>query len=222
MSIRRATSRRRRRTSPRAAPARSRSPAGRSATGHPCFVIAEAGVNHNGDSGLAHQLIDVAADAGADAVKFQTFEPERLVSATARKAAYQAAGTGSSESQLDMLRRLVLPREALAALAAHAERRGLIFLSTPFDEVERRRARWARHGRVQGSLGRGHQPCAGRARGGEGPAGAAVHRDEHPRRGRGVGRGGAGERPSTARAVPLRHQLSGRRRPTATSARSPR
>ena len=102
--------------------------------GHPCFVIAEAGVNHNGDSALAHQLIDVAADAGADAVKFQTFDPERLVSATARKAAYQAAGTGSSESQLDMLRRLVLPLEALAALAEHAARRGLIFLSTPFDE----------------------------------------------------------------------------------------
>jgi N,N'-diacetyllegionaminate synthase len=103
--------------------------------GHPCFVIAEAGVNHNGDAELAHRLVDVAADAGADAVKFQTFEPERLVSPLARKAEYQVANTGSSESQLEMLRRLVLPREALASLASHAADRGLLFLSTPFDEA---------------------------------------------------------------------------------------
>jgi N-acetylneuraminate synthase/N,N'-diacetyllegionaminate synthase len=103
--------------------------------GHPCFVIAEAGVNHNGDVELAHRLVDVAADAGADAIKFQTFEPERLVSPLARKAEYQVANTGSSESQLEMLRRLVLPREALAPLAAHAAERGLLFLSTPFDEA---------------------------------------------------------------------------------------
>ena len=102
--------------------------------GHPCFLIAEAGVNHNGDAGLAHRLVDVAADAGADAVKFQTFDPERLVSPLARKAEYQVANTGSSEPQLDMLRRLVLPRDALAPLAAHAAERGLLFLSTPFDE----------------------------------------------------------------------------------------
>jgi N,N'-diacetyllegionaminate synthase len=103
--------------------------------GHPCFVIAEAGVNHNGDAELAHRLVDIAADAGADAVKFQTFEPERLVSPLAPKAEYQLANTGPAESQLDMLRRLALPREALAALAAHAATRGLLFLSTPFDEA---------------------------------------------------------------------------------------
>ncbi|MGH7579763.1 MAG: N-acetylneuraminate synthase, partial [Gemmatimonadales bacterium] len=103
--------------------------------GHSCFVIAEAGVNHNGDAGLAHRLVDVAADAGADAVKFQTFDPELLVSPLARKAVYQIANTGSSESQLEMLRRLVLPPEALAPLAAHAADRGLLFLSTPFDEA---------------------------------------------------------------------------------------
>jgi N-acetylneuraminate synthase/N,N'-diacetyllegionaminate synthase len=102
--------------------------------GHPCFVIAEAGVNHNGDPELAHRLVDAAADAGADAVKFQTFDPERLVSPRARPAEYQIANTGSSESQLDMLRRLVLPQEALAPLTAHAAERGLLFLSTPFDE----------------------------------------------------------------------------------------
>jgi N-acetylneuraminate synthase len=98
-------------------------------------VIAEAGVNHNGDPDLAHRLVDVAAEAGADAVKFQTFDPERLVSPLARKAEYQIAHTGSSESQLEMLRRLVLPQEALAPLAAHAAERGIIFLSTPFDEA---------------------------------------------------------------------------------------
>ncbi len=103
--------------------------------GQPCLVIAEAGVNHNGEIGLAHRLVDVAADAGADAVKFQTFDPERLVSPLARKAEYQAANTGAAESQLEMLRRLVLPREALAPLAAHAAERGLLFLSTPFDEA---------------------------------------------------------------------------------------
>jgi N-acetylneuraminate synthase len=103
--------------------------------GHPCLVIAEAGVNHNGDTDLAHRLVDVAADAGADAVKFQTFDPELLVSPLARKAEYQIANTGSSESQLEMLRRLVLPQEALAPLAAHAAKRGLLFLSTPFDEA---------------------------------------------------------------------------------------
>jgi N,N'-diacetyllegionaminate synthase len=102
--------------------------------GQPCFVIAEAGVNHNGDVSLAHRLVDVAADAGADAVKFQTFDPERLVSPAARKAAYQVANTGSAESQLDMLRGLVLPSGTLAPLAAHAQQRGLLFLSTPFDE----------------------------------------------------------------------------------------
>jgi N,N'-diacetyllegionaminate synthase len=103
--------------------------------GHRCFVIAEAGVNHNGDAEMAHRLVDVAADAGADAVKFQTFDPERLVSPLARQAEYQVRNTGSSESQLDMLRRLVLPTTALAPLASHAADRGLIFLSTPFDEA---------------------------------------------------------------------------------------
>jgi N-acetylneuraminate synthase/N,N'-diacetyllegionaminate synthase len=103
--------------------------------GHPCFVIAEAGVNHNGDVDLAHRLVDVAAGVGADAVKFQTFEPEQLVSPLARKAEYQVANTGTSESQLEMLRRLALPHGALAPLAAHAAERGVLFLSTPFDEA---------------------------------------------------------------------------------------
>ena len=99
-----------------------------------CFVIAEAGVNHNGDVELAHRLIDAAGDAEADAVKFQTFDPERLVSPSASKAEYQIANTGTAGTQLEMLRSLVLPREAHAELQSHAEERSVCFLSTPFDE----------------------------------------------------------------------------------------
>ncbi len=99
-----------------------------------CFVIAEAGVNHDGDLAVAHQLVDAAADARADAVKFQTFAPDALASANAPKAAYQLRRTAGAESQREMLRRLSLSREAHVALKDHAERRGLLFLSTPFDE----------------------------------------------------------------------------------------
>jgi N-acetylneuraminate synthase/N,N'-diacetyllegionaminate synthase len=101
----------------------------------PCYVIAEAGVNHNGDVALAHKLVDLAADAGADAVKFQTFDPDRLVSKAAAMAAYQIANTGRGGSQADLLRGLVLSREAHAALQRHAGERGITFLSTPFDEA---------------------------------------------------------------------------------------
>jgi N,N'-diacetyllegionaminate synthase len=99
----------------------------------PCFVIAEAGVNHNGDVDLAHKLIDAAAEAGVDAVKFQTFDPDALAAADAPKAAYQVARTGAVESQREMLRRLVLPEDAYPSLMQHAVDRKLVFLSTPFD-----------------------------------------------------------------------------------------
>lgn len=101
--------------------------------GAPCFVIAEAGVNHNGDVALAERLIDAAADANADAVKFQTFTPARLVSASADKAAYQKETTGGG-SQREMLEQLALPPAAWPRLKAHAEKRGILFFSTPFDE----------------------------------------------------------------------------------------
>ena len=101
--------------------------------GRPCFIIAEAGVNHNGDLGLAHRLIDAAVAAGADAVKFQTFKAELLTTPAARKAAYQKETTGSGESQLEMIKRLEFPMEVFRDLQQYAERRGVMFLSTPFD-----------------------------------------------------------------------------------------
>jgi N-acetylneuraminate synthase/N,N'-diacetyllegionaminate synthase len=101
----------------------------------PVFVIAEAGVNHNGDLDLARRLVDAAADAGADAVKFQTFRTDALVSGTAPKARYQVETTGGAESQRAMLARLELSAEAHAGLRERATRRGLVFFSTPFDEA---------------------------------------------------------------------------------------
>ncbi len=97
------------------------------------FMIAEAGVNHNGMLKLAHELVDAAAQAGSDAVKFQTFRADALASPRAPKAKYQEKTTGASESQYDMLRKLELDPAAHRSLAAHCRERGLVFLSTPFD-----------------------------------------------------------------------------------------
>ena len=102
--------------------------------GQPCFIIAEAGVNHNGDVKLAKRLINVAAEAGADAVKFQTFKAERMVSVTAPKAEYQLQTTDAAESQLEMLQHLELSPEAHRELHAYCQERGVLFMSTPFDE----------------------------------------------------------------------------------------
>ncbi|MEA4911244.1 MAG: N-acetylneuraminate synthase [Oscillospiraceae bacterium] len=97
------------------------------------FIIAEAGVNHNGSMELAKKLIDAAAAAKADAVKFQTFIPERVISQSAKKADYQVASTGGGESQLDMVRKLYIPYEGFAELADYCSQKGILFLSTPFD-----------------------------------------------------------------------------------------
>lgn len=97
------------------------------------FVIAEAGVNHNGDISIARGLVDAAADAGADAVKFQTFKAANLVSKGAPKAEYQLGATSTSESQYEMIRKLELDEAAHTALIAHCASRGILFLSTPFD-----------------------------------------------------------------------------------------
>ena len=97
------------------------------------FIIAEAGVNHNGSLKLAKKLIDVAADSGADAVKFQTFNPDTLITKATAKANYQARNEGKAkESQYEMLKRLMLPREWHQELKQYAEQKKLIFLSTPF------------------------------------------------------------------------------------------
>lgn len=95
-------------------------------------IIAEAGVNHNGRVELAQELIDIAADAGADAVKFQTFQPETLVIRGAEKAAYQKETTGGSESQYEMLEKLALPYGVFEVLRRRCHDRGIRFLSSPF------------------------------------------------------------------------------------------
>jgi sialic acid synthase SpsE len=102
--------------------------------GAPAYVIAELGVNHNGDIGLARRLIEVAAACGAQAAKLQSFSADRLVSPAARKAEYQKAGTGADETQHAMLKSLELDEAAHRALFAHAREVGITLISTPFDE----------------------------------------------------------------------------------------
>lgn len=97
------------------------------------FIIAEAGVNHNGDIKLAKELVDAAAGSKADAVKFQTFIGECCISENAAKAKYQEETTGNSESQLEMIKKLELPFDAFAELKDYCEKKNIMFLSTPFD-----------------------------------------------------------------------------------------
>lgn len=103
-----------------------------------CLIIAEAGVNHNGSIDMALSLIDAAADAGADIVKFQTFRAEAVVSRFAPKAEYQINTTGDDESQLEMVRRLELAPGDHRRLMRHCEARNIGFLSTPFDAASAR------------------------------------------------------------------------------------
>lgn len=98
------------------------------------FIIAEAGVNHNGDMKLGLGLIDAAADAGADAIKFQTFSAKRLVAPSAPKAQYQETSGPEGESQAEMLKKLELSKAQHALLRDHAQQRGIMFMSSPFDE----------------------------------------------------------------------------------------
>ncbi len=97
------------------------------------FIIAEAGVNHNGSVELAKRLIDVARNAGADAVKFQTFKAENLVSKNAQKAAYQKQTTDADESQFDMIKKLELDLNTHKELMDYCQKIDIMFLSTPFD-----------------------------------------------------------------------------------------
>lgn len=97
-----------------------------------CFIIAEAGVNHNGSVKLAKKLVGAAKEAGADAVKFQTFKTKNLVTKNARKAEYQIKNSGE-ESQYEMIKRLELSPDEFWEIAKYAEDKGIIFLSSPFD-----------------------------------------------------------------------------------------
>lgn len=101
---------------------------------NPCFIIAEAGVNHNGQIESAIKLIDAAVEAGADAVKFQTFKTDKLVTKTAEKAKYQKELTGDSESQYDMLKKLELKESDYELLSNYSKEKGILFLSTPFEQ----------------------------------------------------------------------------------------
>ena len=97
------------------------------------FIIAEAGVNHNGSIDLAKKLIDVASNAGADAVKFQTFKAENLATKNAQKATYQKETTNIEQSQFDMLKKLELNIEIHKELISYCGNKKIIFLSSPFD-----------------------------------------------------------------------------------------
>jgi len=99
---------------------------------HVC-IIAEAGVNHNGDFTVAKKMVDAAKEAGADYVKFQTFKPENLVSKYAQKAGYQKKTTGEDETQLQMLQKLSLTNENFIELKKYCDEKNIGFISTPFD-----------------------------------------------------------------------------------------
>lgn len=101
--------------------------------GQPTFIIAEAGVNHNGSIILAKKLVDKAVQAGVDAVKFQTFKSEKLVTGYAAMAKYQKDNIGIENSQLDMLKKLELSYDEFIELKNYCDNKNIIFMSTPFD-----------------------------------------------------------------------------------------
>ena len=102
--------------------------------GEPCFIVAEAGVNHNGSLKQAKKMVDAAKYAGADAVKFQTFKVENVIIKNAEKAAYQKEATSAEESQYDMIKMLELTEYNFRELADYAKKKGILFLSSPFDK----------------------------------------------------------------------------------------
>jgi len=103
--------------------------------GQACFIIAEAGINHNGDIESAKRLVDAAVAAGADAIKFQTFSADTLVTRAAPMAQYQVENSGKNEPQYDMLRRLELSPAAHREVIRHCQDSGIMFLSSAFDEA---------------------------------------------------------------------------------------
>ena len=105
------------------------------------FIIAEAGVNHNGDYSLAKKLIDAAVRSNVDAIKFQTFKVDNLVAESAPKATYQKMLTPENESQKQMLKALEIPFSLQLKLHEYAKTKGILFLSTPFDAEKLRSGR---------------------------------------------------------------------------------
>jgi N,N'-diacetyllegionaminate synthase len=101
--------------------------------GNPVFIIAEAGVNHNGDINIAKELVDKAVLSGVDAIKFQTFKTEKLVTGYADMADYQKNNIGSESSQFSMLKKLELSYENFIEIQDYCKEKGIMFLSTPFD-----------------------------------------------------------------------------------------
>ena len=101
---------------------------------YPCFIIAEAGVNHDGDIEKAKSLIDIAKEAGADTIKFQTWITEDIATKTAEQAEYQTKNTGAKKSQFDMIKKLELSFDQFQEIKNYADKRGILFLSTPDDE----------------------------------------------------------------------------------------
>ena len=99
----------------------------------PIFIIAEAGVNHNGDVNIAHNLIDAAVETGVDAIKFQTFIAEETVAQAAPLANHHIANTGTELTHFELIKKLELPFECFIELKAHCEEKGVIFISTPYD-----------------------------------------------------------------------------------------
>lgn len=104
-------------------------------TSNATFIIAEAGVNHNGDMKLAKRMIDVAVEAGVDAVKFQTFKADKLILKNIDKAPYQKVTTNRNETQYDMLKRLEVTKDQTAELIEYCKGKNIIFLSTPFEKT---------------------------------------------------------------------------------------
>ncbi|CCK81697.1 N-acetylneuraminate synthase [Desulfobacula toluolica] len=101
---------------------------------HPCLIIAEAGVNHNGDINIAHKLIEAAKLAGADAVKFQSFKAESLVTKYSKKADYQLKTTNGDNSQFSMLKKLELSKQDQAQLKKHCDDENILYLCTPYEQ----------------------------------------------------------------------------------------
>lgn len=103
--------------------------------GQPTFIIAEAGVNHNGDISIAKKLVDAAVEAGADAIKFQTFNVDKLITEGAAKPSYQIRTTGGGSSQYEMLKQLELSEDDFKQLKEYSDKIGITFLATPYDST---------------------------------------------------------------------------------------